>query len=65
VRFVHDDAQPRLIAFERWADEGDRLLFVLINAGDTPAALPYGRILYSRKAEGGKLLPGGAAIVEG
>ena len=65
IRFVHDAAHPRLIAFERWADEGDRLMLVLVNAGDTPVALPCGRLLYSRKAEGGKLLPGGAAIVEG
>ncbi|MBQ7824949.1 MAG: DUF3459 domain-containing protein, partial [Clostridia bacterium] len=65
IRFVHDEAHPRLIAFERWADEGDRLRLVLVNAGDAPVALPCGRLLYSRKAEGGKLLPGGAAIVEG
>ena len=32
--------------------------------GDTAAALPESGLLYGRKAENGKLLPGGAAVLE-
>ena len=64
VRFIHDDAQPRLIAFERWADDAGKRLKVFINAGDAAYALPEGALLYGRKAENGKLLPGGAAVLE-
>ena len=64
IRFIHDDNHPRLIAFERWDEADGRRLRVMINAGDTAAALPEGELIYSRKAEGGKLLPGGAAVLE-
>lgn len=63
IRFIHNPAHPRLIAFERWAKSGNRLL-VCLNAGKEEAALPEGRMLYSRKTENGRLMPGGAVIME-
>ena len=65
VRFMFDAAHPRLIAFERQAEGENACLRVYVNAGDTAAALPEGELLYGRKAEKGKLLPGGAAVMEG
>lgn len=63
VRFICDEAHPRLIIFERFGEEGGALR-VMINAGKESVQLPQGRMLYSRKAEEGALLPGGSVVLE-
>ena len=64
VKFIHDKDHPRLIAFERGDGESGKRLLVMVNAGELAAALPAGKLLYGRKAENGRLLPDGTAILE-